>query len=140
MLGVYKIDAKEYTQLILRGACAVEEKIQNDTFRTFGTDKEFQTVVSSDMLSRVLNAFVHKAQGIFIINVDMSGKRFMSLVFSYVQGMNVLAGPFLFVMSELDAFYSFTMLIQNQCPLYVQPNLEGVHCGVKVCLSLTEAP
>lgn len=33
----------------------------------------------------------------------------------------------------------FSSLIQNNCPLYFQPALEGVHCGVKlldVCLRI----
>ncbi len=53
--------------------------------------------------------------------------------------MNVLAAPFLYVMPELDAYFSFTTFIQHTCPLYVgnfnkkvQPALEGVHCGLKL--------
>lgn len=55
--------------------------------------------------------------------------------------MNVIAAPFLFVMNELDAFYSMSNFIQNYCPLYFQPALEGVHCGVKlldVCLKIID--
>ena len=44
--------------------------------------------------------------------------------------MNVLAAPFLFVMPELDAYFAFTSFIRYSCPLYVQPALDGVHCGV----------
>ena len=55
------------------------------------------------------------------------------LGFTYVQGMNVLAAPFLYTMpSELEAFYCFAKFIEESCPLYVQPTLEGVHCGLKV--------
>ncbi|CAJ0749883.1 19228_t:CDS:2, partial [Entrophospora sp. SA101] len=50
----------------------------------------------------------------------------MMIEITYVQGMNVLAAPFLFVMPELDAFYSFSAFIQHFCPLYVTPNLEVV--------------
>lgn len=64
--------------------------------------------------------------------MDAPASRLMNLRFSYVQGMNVLAAPFLYVMPELDAFFSFSSFIQYSCPLYVQPALEGVHCGVKV--------
>ena len=46
--------------------------------------------------------------------------------------MNVLAAPFLYVMPELDAFFLFSSFLQYSCPLYVQPALEGVHCGVKL--------
>ena len=55
------------------------------------------------------------------------------LGFTYVQGMNVLAAPFLYTMpSELEAFFCFAKFIEESCPLYVQPTLEGVHCGLKV--------
>ena len=58
------------------------------------------------------------------------------LGFTYVQGMNVLAAPFLYTMpSELEAFFCFAKFIEESCPLYVQPTLEGVHRGLKVCLS-----
>lgn len=53
--------------------------------------------------------------------------------FTYVQGMNVLAAPFLYTMpSELEAFYCFSNFIEVMCPSYVQPTLEGVHRGLKV--------
>lgn len=61
------------------------------------------------------------------------------LTFTYVQGMNVLAAPFLYTMpSELEAFFCFARFIEYSCPLYVQQTLEGVHRGLKVCIdSLT---
>lgn len=58
------------------------------------------------------------------------------LNFTYVQGMNVLAAPFLYTLpSELEAFYCFSRFIEVSCPLYVQPTLEGVHRGLKVWFS-----
>lgn len=49
--------------------------------------------------------------------------------------MNVLAAPFLYTMpSELEAFFCFSKFIEESCPLYVQPTLEGVHRGLKVPL------
>lgn len=49
--------------------------------------------------------------------------------------MNVLAAPFLYTMpSEVEAFYCFAKFIEECCPLYVQPTLEGVHRGLKVSL------
>lgn len=57
------------------------------------------------------------------------------LGFTYVQGMNVLAAPFLYTMpSELEAFFCFAKFIEECCPLYVQPTLEGVHRGLKVAV------
>lgn len=41
----------------------MQEKIQNDTFRTLATDKAFQEKVSTDMMTRVLNGFVFKSMG-----------------------------------------------------------------------------
>ena len=43
----------------------------------------------------------------------------------YVQGMNVLAAPLLYVMNELDAFCSFERLLTHHCPLYVKNDLRG---------------
>jgi len=49
--------------------------------------------------------------------------------------MNVLAAPFLYTMpSEIEAFFCFSKFIEEACPLYVQPALEGVHRGLKVCI------
>jgi len=64
------------------------------------------------------------------------------LGFTYVQGMNVLAAPFLYTMpSELEAFFCFSKFIEESCPLYVQPTLEGVHRGLKLldrCLKIVD--
>ena len=52
-----------------------------------------------------------------------------------MQGMNVLAAPFLYTMpSEIEAYYCFAKLIQTHCPLYVQQTMEGVHRGLRVSL------
>ncbi|KAF8965522.1 hypothetical protein BGZ46_000574, partial [Entomortierella lignicola] len=97
-------------------------KIRNDTFRTLATDRKFTDVVEEDSLIRVLCAFAWSSQG-------TSGE---NISFAYVQGMNVLAAPFLYTMSEMEAFYSYSNLIKHCCPLYVQPTLQGVHCGIKL--------
>ncbi|KAI8916411.1 rab-GTPase-TBC domain-containing protein [Gorgonomyces haynaldii] len=125
LLGVYKINAQEYIQLVRRGPSPMMDKIQNDTFRTLKTDEDFTNNVSQDSLTRLLNAFVWKA-------MDQPVSRLVNMRFSYVQGMNVLAAPFLYVMPELDAYSLFSSFLHHSCPLYVQPNLEGVHCGVKL--------
>jgi cell cycle arrest protein BUB2 len=55
------------------------------------------------------------------------------ITFGYVQGMNVLLAPFLYVMpSELEAFHCFCHFIEQCCPTYVQPSLSGVHKGLEV--------
>lgn len=53
---------------------------------------------------------------------------------TYMQGMNVLAAPFLMVMPEMDAFFAFSTFIYRWCPLYVLPTMRGVHCGIRVSL------
>jgi hypothetical protein len=91
---------------------------------TLATDLAFKSRVSEIMLIRLLDAFVWRHH-----NPPED-----ALEFTYVQGMNVLAAPFLYIMpTELEAFYSFAAFIELSCPLYVQPTLEGVHRGLKVC-------
>lgn len=98
--------------------------------RTLATDRGFKERVREDMLVRLLDAFVWKNQD----NADQ-GK----LGFGYVQGMNVLAAPFLYIMpSEVEAFYAFSKFIEQCCPLYVQPTMAGAHHGAKVCLSIVQ--
>ncbi|RKP02478.1 hypothetical protein CXG81DRAFT_29500 [Caulochytrium protostelioides] len=133
-LGVWRVSASEYIKLVERGPCAVSPKIANDVFRTLATDVAFRADVNDDLLTRVLNAFGWKMASI-------PPRRLVNLKFSYVQGMNVLAAPLLYVMPELDAFYTFVQFIQHTCPLYVQPALEGVHCGLKLldrCLAILD--
>ncbi|KAH9945905.1 bub2 protein [Epithele typhae] len=134
LLRVREISAPAFLEYVGRGPCEVREKIRNDTFRTLATDKGFKERVSEDMLVRLLDAFVWR-------NHDRHEN--VQLGFSYVQGMNVLAAPFLYTMpSELEAFYSFAKFIEESCPLYVQPTLEGVHRGLKLldrCLKVVDA-
>lgn len=47
----------------------------------------------------------------------------------YVQGMNCIAGVFLYLMPELDAFYCFKKLASAYCPLYYCENIEGAYAG-----------
>lgn len=49
----------------------------------------------------------------------------------YVQGMNVLAAPFLYAArSEAEAFAAFDRFITYECPGYVRGSMEGVHKGL----------
>ncbi|KAJ3230717.1 hypothetical protein HDU81_004287 [Chytriomyces hyalinus] len=134
LLGVYKTSADEYLGLVAKGPSSVFDKVKNDAFRTLMGDVSFGKVVDEGMIIRVLNAFAWRAK-------DYPTSRLVNLQFSYVQGMNVLAAPFLYVMPELDAFYTFATFIHHTCPLYVQPALEGVHCGIKLldkCLMIAD--
>jgi cell cycle arrest protein BUB2 len=111
-------------------------------FSTLATDRGFKERVREDMLVRLLDAFVWRNHGkshrgpLSILKAYCSVDRQESsqqLGFTYVQGMNVLAAPFLYTMpSELEAFFCFAKFIEESCPLYVQPTLEGVHRGLRV--------
>lgn len=49
----------------------------------------------------------------------------------YVQGMNVLAAPFLYAArSEAEAFIAFHQFITHECPGYVRGAMDGVHKGL----------
>lgn len=109
--------------------------------RTLATDKGFKERVREDMLVRLLDAFVWRSHGMFTLNLTKILNSYPrkerqdadQLGFTYVQGMNVLAAPFLYTMpSEVEAFFCFAKFIEESCPLYVQPTLEGVHRGLKV--------
>lgn len=82
-------------------------KIRDDSFRTFRGDEDFWKRVEEEDMIRVLNA----------IAVD----------FGYVQGMNVLLGPFLYIMPELDSFFCLNTLLAQHCPKYVSKNIDGIH-------------
>lgn len=50
---------------------------------------------------------------------------------TYVQGMNVLAAPFLYAArSEAEAFVAFHCFITRECPGYVRGTMDGVHKGL----------
>ncbi|KAF7315263.1 Bub2 protein [Mycena indigotica] len=133
LLRVNNLSAESFLRYVARGPCEVREKIRNDTFRTLATDRGFKERVREDMLIRLLDAFVWR-------NHDRQESH--QLGFTYVQGMNVLAAPFLYTMpSEVEAFYCFSKFIEESCPLYVQPTLEGVHRGLKLldrCLKIVD--
>ncbi|KAF2756783.1 cell division control protein 16 [Pseudovirgaria hyperparasitica] len=57
----------------------------------------------------------------------------------YVQGMNVLAAPFLYAArSETEAFAAFERLITYECPGYVRGSMDGVHRGLRLVDSVLE--
>lgn len=98
---------------------------------------------------RLLDAFVWRNHGEYpwprphcaLANIATDRHENDQLGFTYVQGMNVLAAPFLYTMpSELEAFHCFAKFIEESCPLYVQPTLEGVHYGLKVSIAWTLDP
>lgn len=95
------------------------QKIKNDTFRTLMNDRVFHSRVPEDTLMRILSVIATSAPGNNI---------------GYVQGMNVLLAPiaFTFYKSEPQAFAMLHNLITQQIPLYITPNLDGVHTGLSL--------
>ena len=89
-----------------------QAKIKDDSFRTFKGNTEFWHKIKEPELTRVLNA----------VAVD----------FGYVQGMNVLLGPFIYIMPEVDSYYCLSALISSHCPKYVSKNLDGVYKGCEL--------
>ena len=61
----------------------------------------------------------------------------------YVQGMNVLCAPFLYVArTEPQAFIAFHHFITRECPGYIRGAMDGVHKGVALvekCLAIADA-
>jgi len=123
LLGVAPMRTNEYVALVRRGASSSYSKIRNDTFRTLATDPLFRRRVSESSIIRLLNAFQWKMKD---TGVDAQDAQ-------YVQGMNVIAAPFLYAArSEVEAFTLFSVFIQRECPGYVRPTMEGVHSGLKL--------
>lgn len=96
----------------------IHQKITNDTFRTLMHDKDFHLKVLEPTLIRILSALA--------ITSDLSS--------GYVQGLNVLLAPIAYTCqkSEPQAFAILHHLVTKQIPLYVTPNLEGVHTGLSL--------
>ncbi|CEQ39751.1 SPOSA6832_01310, partial [Sporobolomyces salmonicolor] len=123
------LDADNYHSLISRDPSPMFSKIRNDTFRTLATDKEFMDKVGEERLVRCLEAFVWR-------QMDAAERGRPSPVDTsvpYVQGCNVLAAPFLYVLpSQLEGWACFTTFIEKQAPRYVRPTLVGVHDGLQL--------
>ncbi|KAK4332848.1 Mitotic check point protein BUB2 [Rhodotorula toruloides] len=122
------LDCDVYQDLISRDPSPMFSKIRNDTFRTLATDKEFLEKVGEEKLVRCLEAFVWRQ----LDNAEHVEHDASNPQVPYVQGQNVLAAPFLYVLpSQLEAFACFTTFIEKQVPRYVQPTLVGL---VDLCL------
>ncbi|GAA6062349.1 hypothetical protein JCM10212_005691 [Sporobolomyces blumeae] len=129
------LDAETYLNLASRDPSPMFAKIRNDTFRTLATDQAFLDKVGEEKLVRCLEAFVWRQ-----IDAAESGHpTTIDPAVPYVQGCNVLAAPFLYVLpSQLEAFACFTAFTENLAPRYIRPTLVGVHDGlhlVDLCLS-----
>lgn len=111
----------------------IGDKIKNDVFRTFQNNKEFWNRVSENDFIRMLNVFAW-----CVIEEDVA-QRFRNetsnniILSPYVQGMNVLAAPLLYVCrSEPQAFALYYKLLMVHMPRYITPTLDGAMDGVKL--------
>ncbi|CAK9440307.1 uncharacterized protein LODBEIA_P44070 [Lodderomyces beijingensis] len=112
--------SQKYLQLLHQSELTVSEellsKIKNDTFRTLMNDQKFHNKVSEDSLVRILAC---------IATLTKVG---------YVQGLNVLLAPIAYCSykSEPQAFALLHTLVTKHIPLYITPNLDGVHTGLSL--------
>ncbi|KAG5994546.1 hypothetical protein E4U52_001027 [Claviceps spartinae] len=146
----------EYLSLIHRGPSPAYSKIRNDTFRTLTTDPLFRRRVSEASLIRLLNAIawrLHDAKeeerqlnsrpsssqssvrrrsiGGSVSGNSQSKSGTGPEPGTYVQGMNVLAAPFLYAArSEAEAFVAFHSLLTRECSGYIRGAMDGVHRGL----------
>jgi cell cycle arrest protein BUB2 len=138
LLGVRVVDAQQYVRYVhLRAPVAMQAKIEKDILRTFKNNHDYHQRVSDGQLRRVLNAYVswiHEGTN-ECANDSGSGGGEGGL---YVQGMNVLAAPFLYVMNELDAYACLCRLLNHHCPQYITKDLRGAHDGALLLQTIVE--
>ena len=170
LLNAAPITTDSYLELTRRGPSSAHAKICDDTFRTFKTNPLFKRRVTENSLIRLLNATAWKLadarenpkRSRFVKNtssglgspelrptssenvgeLEHGGRPASSGAAVYVQGMNVLCAPFLYVArSEAEAFAAFHRFITRDCPGYVRGAMDGVHKGVALvdrCLAILE--
>ncbi|KAJ2491312.1 CDC16 protein [Coemansia sp. RSA 2050] len=129
MLEVREVPLEGYVRALGKCPSLSADKINNDAFRTLAADTEFRAHVTTAAIVRVLNALLSAPD------------RSPSDPPRYVQGMNTLAAPFLYVMGEGASFYAFRQFLRRECPLYARPSLPGVHACVQLvdeCLALAD--
>ncbi|KAJ2964904.1 hypothetical protein NQZ79_g353 [Umbelopsis isabellina] len=149
LLEVYYVSASCYIDLCQAGPSCAKDDVENDTVSATADEDNEVNSSSITKSQRILNAFVR-------LHTDKSRLTSTETVFkskllwkhqpkywqfSYVQSMSCLVLPFVNVMSELDAFFSFTTFVRHCCPLYVQPNCIGARCGAKLleaCLKILD--
>ncbi|KAJ2703615.1 CDC16 protein [Coemansia sp. IMI 203386] len=129
MLEVRDIGIAGYVRALRMCPSSSADKINNDAFRTLRGDTEFRSRVTTESLVRVLNAILSAP--------DKSAADPPR----YVQGMNTLLAPFLYVMGENAGFYAYRQFLRKECPLYARPSLPGVHACVQLvdeCLAFVD--
>ena len=171
LLDAPALPTDSYLALTKRGPSPAHAKICNDTFRTFKTNPLFKRRVTDNSLVRLLNAIAWKLhdakQDANSEKITNSSDALGSPVLEhpkpnfpdtstvdgseignghepgiYVQGMNVLCAPFLYVArSEPEAFVAFHLFVTRECPGYVRGAMDGVHKGIALvdrCLAFVD--
>uniref|UniRef100_A0A7S2ZM69 Rab-GAP TBC domain-containing protein n=1 Tax=Rhodosorus marinus TaxID=101924 RepID=A0A7S2ZM69_9RHOD len=116
LLGIGEVNVDHYKELVSRGPSVDYQKIAIDVARTFSKHEEYTSRVPREMLVRLLNALVHERG---------------NEPETYLQSMSVLAAPFLFLMTEPEAFLSFDVFLTERIPNYVFKYI-GVHRGCNI--------
>lgn len=130
LLCIESMETDVYLDLVYRGPSPAYQKIRNDTFRTLASDPVFKSRVSESSLIRILNAHTWMESDRLLASHSQNGLADRQEP-TYVQGMNILAAPFLYACnSEVEAFAFYNAWITREIPLYVKSSLEGVHSGV----------
>ncbi|TDH68254.1 hypothetical protein CCR75_004763 [Bremia lactucae] len=133
-LGVENdVDMTKYSALVGKGASHYDGEIRNDTFRTFRGDSEFAQRVPEEKLVRLLNVFINELGSTPLGETNEEEGELARCgnlpSIRYVQGMNVLCAPLLYVLPEPEAYHMFCQLIVRHCPHYMAPQLKGVEKG-----------
>ncbi|KAI0465449.1 hypothetical protein LJB42_000684 [Komagataella kurtzmanii] len=143
LLQVPPTESEFYIELVSQGRSQSFDKILNDAHRTLKGDPNYESKVTPTILARTLNCYALMTE-IKNENVSRGSKRNSRTYLSspYIQGMNILMAPFLYVCkTEPQAFLLFDKMINGHMPLYVLPNLEGAHTGVRMvdlCLQIVD--
>ena len=138
LLGVTRVDAQEYIELVGKKKSGQYDKIRSDSFRTFPQSKVFRDAVSENSIIRLLNSFVWD-NGRSDIQLLIVTVLILLVVepdeFRYLQGMNLVGATFLYSMPELDAYYSFCKFVKFVTPMYWKPEMYGARAGCTVCIA-----
>lgn len=127
-LGVGKLNATAYAELLSRGASSAHEMIRSDAGRTFRSDARFCKAVGPDQIVRVLNALRHH-------------KNETSAAITGANRCPVCATLLFAMPSELEAFWTLDALASRHCPTYFSKDLHGARAGAALvfqCLKLVD--
>jgi cell cycle arrest protein BUB2 len=89
------------------------------------------TAAASTPFSGSSPAAKHRARALTLTTEGSDATSLTPESGTYVQGMNVLAAPFLYAArSEAEAFVAFYALLTRECPGYIRGAMDGVHKGL----------